>query len=110
MCRLARSAHVKSGASVFTVRTALMILIITATVVIYMLLLMTCVMLTSAHKVLLNPSACSVNELNYTCLRFLKSDSIISHNWISVHYLTQDEAVALVFKMSKTNHDGILFG
>lgn len=87
-----------------------MTLISNATVVIYMLLLMTCVMLTSAHKVLLNPSACSVNKLNYTCLRFLKSDSIISHNWISVHYWTQDEAVALVFKMSKTNHDGILFG
>lgn len=94
VCRLARSAHVRSGASVFTFRTVLMILISTATVVIYMLLLMTCVTLTSTHKKLFNSSTRSVNELNYTCLRFLKSDSIIFHNWISVHYLTQDEAVA----------------
>lgn len=71
-----------------------MILISTMTVVIYMLLFMTCVMLTSVQKVLLNSSTRSVNELNYTCLRFLKSDSITFHNWISVHYLTQDEALA----------------
>lgn len=55
---------------------------------------MTCVVLTSIHKTWLNSSTCSVNELKYTCLHFPKSDSIISHNWIFVHYLTQDEAEA----------------